>query len=47
MNENIGYKSIPMTLNHRVVIASATVTKEKNAIHCNMEVYKNKIIRQV
>jgi pyruvate/2-oxoglutarate dehydrogenase complex dihydrolipoamide acyltransferase (E2) component len=38
MSESIGYKSIPMTFNRRAVIASATVTKEKNAIHCITEV---------
>jgi pyruvate/2-oxoglutarate dehydrogenase complex dihydrolipoamide acyltransferase (E2) component len=38
MNENLGYKSIPMSFNRLAVIASATVTKEKNAIHCITEV---------
>src|SRR5512133_2682486 len=38
MKKDIGYKSIPMTFNRRAVIASATVTKEKNAIHCITEV---------
>ncbi len=38
MSENLVYKSIPMTFNRRAVIASATVTKEKNAIHCITEV---------
>jgi len=33
-----GYKVIPMTFNRRAVIASATVTREKNAIHCVTEV---------
>lgn len=33
-----GYRSIPMTFNRRAVIASATVTKEKNAIHCISEI---------
>jgi pyruvate/2-oxoglutarate dehydrogenase complex dihydrolipoamide acyltransferase (E2) component len=38
MKKDRGYKSIPMTFNRRAVIASATVTKEKNAIHCITEV---------
>ena len=38
MSHNIVYKSIPITFNRRAVIASATVTKEKNAIHCITEV---------
>ena len=38
MNKNSGYTSIPMTFNRRAVIASASVTKEKNAIHCVTEV---------
>jgi pyruvate/2-oxoglutarate dehydrogenase complex dihydrolipoamide acyltransferase (E2) component len=38
MKQNNGYKSIPMTFNRRAVIASATVTKEKNAIHCITDV---------
>jgi pyruvate/2-oxoglutarate dehydrogenase complex dihydrolipoamide acyltransferase (E2) component len=38
MNKDSGYTSIPMTFNRRAVIASATVTKEKNAIHCVTEV---------
>ncbi len=33
MNNNKGYKSIPLSINRRAVIASATVTKEKNVIH--------------
>lgn len=33
-----GYKSLPLSFNRRAVIASATVTKEKNAIHCFTEV---------
>jgi pyruvate/2-oxoglutarate dehydrogenase complex dihydrolipoamide acyltransferase (E2) component len=32
------YRSIPLTFNRRAVIASATVTKEKNTIHCITEV---------
>jgi pyruvate/2-oxoglutarate dehydrogenase complex dihydrolipoamide acyltransferase (E2) component len=38
MEYKSGYGSIPMTFNRRAVIASATVTKEKNAIHCISEV---------
>jgi pyruvate/2-oxoglutarate dehydrogenase complex dihydrolipoamide acyltransferase (E2) component len=38
MNKKIGYTSVPMTFNRMAVIASATVTKEKNAIHCVTEV---------
>lgn len=38
MNKDCGYTSIPMTFNRRAVIASASVTKEKNAIHCVTEV---------
>ena len=38
MNKNNGYKSQPLTINRRAVIASATVTKEKNAIHSFSEV---------
>jgi pyruvate/2-oxoglutarate dehydrogenase complex dihydrolipoamide acyltransferase (E2) component len=38
MSKDCGYTSIPMTFNRRAVIASATVTKEKNAIHCITEV---------
>jgi len=33
-----GYKSIPLSFNRQTVIASATVTKEKNAIHCLTEI---------
>jgi pyruvate/2-oxoglutarate dehydrogenase complex dihydrolipoamide acyltransferase (E2) component len=33
-----GYCSIPISFNRRAVIASATVTKEKNAIHCISEI---------
>src|SRR5512133_2365365 len=36
-NKN-GYKSSPLSFNRRAVIASATVTKEKNAIHSLTEV---------
>lgn len=38
MKPSNGYKSIPVTFNRRAVIASATVTKEKNTIHCITEV---------
>jgi pyruvate/2-oxoglutarate dehydrogenase complex dihydrolipoamide acyltransferase (E2) component len=38
MNQKAGYKSIPLTFNRKAVIASATVTKEKNAFHCITEV---------
>ena len=38
MINNNGYKSSPLSLNRRAVIASATVTKEKNAIHSLTEV---------
>lgn len=33
-----GYKSLPLSFNRLAVIASATVTKDKNAIHCFTEV---------
>jgi pyruvate/2-oxoglutarate dehydrogenase complex dihydrolipoamide acyltransferase (E2) component len=38
MSKPTGYKVIPLSFNRRAVIASATVTKEKNAIHCITEV---------
>jgi len=38
MRKNKGYKSLPLTINRRAVIASATVTKEKNSIHSFSEV---------
>ncbi len=38
MKKNKGYKSQPLTINRRAVIASATVTKEKNTIHSFSEV---------
>jgi len=38
MTRRTGYKVIPMSFNRKAVIASATVTKEKNAIHCITEV---------
>jgi pyruvate/2-oxoglutarate dehydrogenase complex dihydrolipoamide acyltransferase (E2) component len=38
MTTKKGYKSLPLSFNRRAVIASATVTKDKNAIHCFTEV---------
>lgn len=38
MTKKKGYKSSPLSFNRRAVIASATVTKDKNAIHCITEV---------
>jgi len=38
MDQKAGYKSIPLTFNRKAVIASATVTKEKNAFHSITEV---------
>ena len=38
MTTKKGYKSLPLSFNRRAVIASATVTKGKNAIHCFTEV---------
>ena len=38
MTKKKGYKSLHLSFNRRVVIASATVTKDKNAIHCFTEV---------
>jgi pyruvate/2-oxoglutarate dehydrogenase complex dihydrolipoamide acyltransferase (E2) component len=38
MTTKKGYKRIPLSFNRRLVIASATVTKDKNAIHCFTEV---------
>lgn len=38
MGQKAGYKSIPLTFNRKAVIASATVTKEKNAFHSITEV---------
>ncbi len=38
MKKNVGYKAIPLTYNRRAVIASATVSKEKNTIHSITEV---------
>ncbi len=33
MNHKKGYKSIPLSINRRAVIASASVTRDKNVIH--------------
>jgi pyruvate/2-oxoglutarate dehydrogenase complex dihydrolipoamide acyltransferase (E2) component len=38
MNKKIGYKSLPLSFNRQAVIASASVTREKNTIHCFTEV---------
>jgi len=38
MKQKDGYKVIPLTFNRKAVIASATVTGEKNTIHCITEV---------
>ena len=38
MKNRKGYKSIPLSFNRRAVIASATVTKEKNVIHSFTEI---------
>jgi len=38
MKKDKGYKKSPLTINRRAVIASATVTKEKNTIHSFSEV---------
>jgi len=38
MKSKNGYQSLPLSFNRRAVIASATVTKEKNAIHGFTEV---------
>jgi pyruvate/2-oxoglutarate dehydrogenase complex dihydrolipoamide acyltransferase (E2) component len=38
MTKKTGYKAIPLTFNRKAVIASATVTKEKNTFHCITEV---------
>jgi pyruvate/2-oxoglutarate dehydrogenase complex dihydrolipoamide acyltransferase (E2) component len=38
MNRKTGFKSIPLTFNRKAVIASATVTKEKNTFHSITEV---------
>lgn len=38
MKRDRGYTVIPVTFNRRAVIASASVTKQKNTIHCITEV---------
>ena len=38
MKKNTGYKTIPVSFNRRAVIASASVTRDKNTIHCITEV---------
>jgi pyruvate/2-oxoglutarate dehydrogenase complex dihydrolipoamide acyltransferase (E2) component len=38
MDRKTGFKSIPLTFNRKAVIASATVTKEKNSFHSITEV---------
>lgn len=38
MKNKIGYKSLPLSINRQAVIASASVTREKNAIHSFTEV---------
>jgi pyruvate/2-oxoglutarate dehydrogenase complex dihydrolipoamide acyltransferase (E2) component len=38
MDRITGYKSIPLTFNRKAVIASATITKEKNTFHSITEV---------
>lgn len=38
MDRKTGYKSIPLTFNRKAVIASASVTKEKNTFHSITEV---------
>ena len=38
MTTKKGYKKTPLSFNRRAVIASATVTKGKNAIHCFTEI---------
>jgi pyruvate/2-oxoglutarate dehydrogenase complex dihydrolipoamide acyltransferase (E2) component len=38
MKQKTGYKVIPLTFNRKAVIASASVTGEKNTIHCITEV---------
>jgi pyruvate/2-oxoglutarate dehydrogenase complex dihydrolipoamide acyltransferase (E2) component len=38
MTKEKGYKSSPLSFNRRAVIASASVTKDKNTIHCFTEV---------
>ena len=38
MKNKIGYRSLPLSFNRQAVIASASVTREKNAIHSFTEV---------
>lgn len=38
MNKKTGHKIVPLTFNRKAVIASASVTKEKNTFHCITEV---------
>jgi pyruvate/2-oxoglutarate dehydrogenase complex dihydrolipoamide acyltransferase (E2) component len=38
MGQKTGYKTIPLTFNRKAVIASATVTKEKNTFHSITEI---------
>jgi pyruvate/2-oxoglutarate dehydrogenase complex dihydrolipoamide acyltransferase (E2) component len=38
MIRSAGYTGVPLSFNRRMVIASASVTKEKNTIHCVTEV---------
>jgi len=38
MDQKAGYKSIRLTFNRKAVIASASVTKEKNTFHTITEV---------
>lgn len=37
MDPKVGYKSIPLSFNRKAVIASATITREKNTFHCLTE----------
>lgn len=37
MSQNKGYKTLPLSLNRRAVMASATVSRTKNIIHCLTE----------
>lgn len=38
MKKKIGYQSLPLSINRQAIIASASVTREKNAIHFFTEV---------
>lgn len=38
MKKNKGYRAVPLSFSRRAVIASATVTRKKNAIHCLTDV---------